>query len=41
LGLAIVKKCCELSGFELKIESEKNKGTTVEVYIPKEKLFNA
>ncbi len=41
LGLAIAKKCCDLNGFELKIESEKNKGTTVEVYIPKEKLFYA
>lgn len=40
LGLAIAKKCCDLNGFELKIESEKNKGTMVEVYIPKEKLFN-
>lgn len=41
LGLAVAKKCCDLNGFELKIESEKNKGTTVEVYIPKEKLFDA
>jgi len=40
LGLAIAKKCCDANGFELKIESEKNKGTIVVIHVPKEKLFN-
>jgi|GEM_PF-2378459 len=40
LGLALVKKCCDANGFDLKISSEKNKGTTVEIHIPKEKLFD-
>lgn len=40
LGLAIAKKCCDYNGFDLKIESEKNKGTKVEIKIGKEYLFN-
>lgn len=40
LGLALAKKCCDLNGFELEIESEKSNGTKVEIYIPKEKLFS-
>ncbi|MFA3782017.1 ATP-binding protein [Melioribacteraceae bacterium 4301-Me] len=39
LGLAIAKKCCDLCEFELRIESEKGKGTTVEINIPKSKFF--
>lgn len=40
LGLAIAKKCCDANGFDLDIESEKNKGTKVVIHIGKEKLFN-
>jgi signal transduction histidine kinase len=40
IGLALAKKCCDLCGFELRIESEKNKGTKAEIIIPKEYLFN-
>ena len=40
LGLALAKKCCDTNGFELKISSEKNIGTVVEIVIPKERLFN-
>jgi signal transduction histidine kinase len=40
LGLAIANKCCEVNGFEIKIESEKNKGTNVVVHIPEDKIFN-
>lgn len=40
MGLALAKKCCDFNGFDIKIDSEKNKGTVVEVIIPKEKLFN-
>ena len=41
LGLAISKKGCDINGFELKISSEKNKGTMVEINIPKDKFFGA
>lgn len=40
LGLAIAKKCCDANGFDLEIESEKNKGTKAVIHISKEKLFN-
>lgn len=40
IGLALAKKCCDLNGLDLKIESEKNKGTLVEIIIPQDKLFN-
>lgn len=39
LGLALAKKCCDVNGFELKLTSEKNRGTTVEIVIPKSKYF--
>lgn len=41
LGLAIARKCCDISEFELNIESEKNKGTKVLINIGNDKLFNA
>lgn len=40
LGLALAKKSCDLMGFDLKVFSEKNKGTLVEIIIPKEKIFD-
>lgn len=40
LGLALAKKINDLLGFELKVESEKNVGTKVEIIIPHDKLFN-
>lgn len=40
IGLALTKKCCDFNGFELQITSEKNKGTTAEIIIPKKYLFN-
>lgn len=39
IGLALTKKCCDLNGFAIDIKSVKGKGTTVEINIPKEKLF--
>lgn len=39
LGLSLAKKCSDACGFGFKIISKKNKGTTVEVHIPKEKFF--
>lgn len=39
LGLALTKKCCDFNGFSLNIQSEKNKGTKVEILIGIELLF--
>lgn len=40
LGLALAKKCCELNNFNISIKSKKGEGTTVEILIPQEKMFN-
>ena len=40
LGLALAKKINDVLGFDLTVESEKNKGTKVQIFIPNEKLFN-
>jgi len=40
VGLALAKKCLDLNGLELKIESEKDKGTKAKIFIPKEKYFD-
>jgi signal transduction histidine kinase len=34
LGLAIVKKIVDLYDDEINVESEKNKGTTIRIYLP-------
>lgn len=39
IGLALAKKCNDINGFNMNILSEKNKGTTVEITIPKDSLF--
>ncbi|MBI3124048.1 MAG: HAMP domain-containing histidine kinase [Ignavibacteriales bacterium] len=39
LGLSLAKRCCEYNGFDLRIESEKNKGTRVLIHIGKEFLL--
>lgn len=41
LGLAIAKKCCDVNGFGLKINSKKNEGTVVEINIPREKFLTS
>lgn len=40
IGLALAKKCCDINDFDLNISSEKNKGTMVEIIIPKKSLFS-
>ncbi|NCQ16734.1 MAG: HAMP domain-containing histidine kinase [Ignavibacteria bacterium] len=40
VGLALAKKCLDLNGFDLKIESQKGKGTKAKIFIPKEKYFD-
>ncbi len=37
LGMALVKRLCELNKFDITIESEKGNGTTVTIWLPKQK----
>jgi signal transduction histidine kinase len=39
LGLALAKKCSDFNGFDLKIQSKKGSGTTIEINIPRSKFF--
>lgn len=40
IGLAVAKKCSDLLGMELRIESEKGKGTTAKIIIPVQNTFS-